>query len=43
MFLKSYLIDGGSEDKNQKAQKQFLITRNLKFENYENCLEIKSP
>ena len=30
----SYLVNDGSEDKKQKAQK-----RKLKYENYKNCLE----
>ena len=35
----SYLIDDSSEDKKVKGTKKCAIKRNLKFENYKNCLE----
>ena len=35
----SYLIDDGCEDKKVKVPKKCVMKRNLKFENYENCLE----
>ena len=36
----SYLIDGGNEDKKDKASKKCVIKREIKFENcLENCLE----
>ena len=35
----SYLIDHGSQNKNQNPQKKFVIKRKLKFEDYKNCLE----
>ena len=34
----SYLIDDGCEDKKAKEQKKF-YNKNLKFENYRNCLQ----
>ena len=34
----SYLIDGSSENKKAKGTKTSVIKRNLKFENYKNCL-----
>ena len=34
----SYLMDDGSENKQQKAQK-LISQKKLKFENYKNCLE----
>ena len=36
----SYLIDGGSGDKNAKGTKKCVIKRKLKFENDQNCLEV---
>ena len=36
----SYLIDDGSEDKIAKDTKKGVIKTKLKFENYENCLEV---
>ena len=36
----SYLIDDNSEDKKkQKTQKQCVIKRKNKFQNYKNCFE----
>ena len=35
----SYLIDDGSEDKKAKCTKKCVIKRELKIENYKNCLE----
>ena len=35
----SYLIDYSSEDKKARDTKKCLIKRELKFENYKNCLE----
>ena len=35
----SYLNDGDIEDKKAKGRKKCVIKRNLKFENYKNCLE----
>ena len=35
----SYLIVDGSEDKKAKDTQKCVIKRNLKFENYKNCLE----
>ena len=35
----SYLIDDGNEDKKAKDTKNGIIKRELKFENYKNCLE----
>ena len=35
----SYLIDEGSKDKKAKGTKKCVIKRNIKFENYKNCLE----
>ena len=35
----SYLIDDSSEDKKARDTKKCLIKRELKFENYKNCLE----
>ena len=35
----SYLVDDGSEDKKAKGTKKCAIKKNLKFENYKNCLE----
>ena len=35
----SYLIHDGSEDKKAKGTKKFVAKRELKFENYKNCLE----
>ena len=35
----SYLIDDNSEDKKAKDTKHCVIKRELKFENYKNCLE----
>ena len=35
----SYLIDGGSEDKKAKAAKNFVMKKQLKFENYKSYLE----
>ena len=35
----SYLTDDSSEDKRAKDKKKCVIKRNLKFENYKNCLE----
>ena len=34
----SYLIDDSSENKKTKGTKTCFIKRNLKFENYQNCL-----
>ena len=34
-----YLIDDGSEDRKAKVTKKCVKKRNLKFENYKNCLE----
>ena len=40
VFCAVYLIDGGNEDKkNQKAQKECVIKRKLKFENCKDSLE----
>ena len=39
----SYLKDDGSEDKKAKGTKKCVIKRNLKFENYKNCLEVNQP
>ena len=36
----NYLIDDGSEDKKTKNTKKCATKRNLKFENYKNCLEV---
>ena len=36
----NYLIDDGSEDKKTKDTKKCATKRNLKFENYKNCLEV---
>ena len=36
----SYLIDDVSEDKKAKGTKKCVIKRKLKFENYQNCLEV---
>ena len=35
----SYLIDGGSKNKNAKGTKNYIIKRKLMFENYENFSE----
>ena len=35
----SYLIDDSSEDEKAKGTKKGVMKRNLKFENYKNCLE----
>ena len=35
----SYLIDDGSEDKKSKGTKKCVIKRQIKLENYKNCLE----
>ena len=35
----SYLNNDDSEDKKEKGRKKCVIKRNLKFENYKNCLE----
>ena len=35
----SYLIDDGSEDRKAKVTEKCVKKRNLKFENYKNCLE----
>ena len=35
----SYLKDAASEDKKAKYTKKCVIKRNLKFENFKNCLE----
>ena len=35
----SYLVDDSSEDKKPKTQKNFVIKRKLKYENYKDCLE----
>ena len=35
----SYLIDDGSEDKNAKGPKKYVIKKKLKFESYKSCLE----
>ena len=35
----SYLVDDGSEDTKAKGTKNCVIKRQLKFENYKNCLE----
>ena len=34
-----YLVVGSSEDKKAKGTKECVIKRELKFENYKNCLE----
>ena len=34
----SYLIDNSCEDKKAKEVKKCIIKRNLKFENYKNCV-----
>ena len=34
----SYLIDDGSENKKAKGTKKGVIIRQLKFEDYKNCL-----
>ena len=34
-----YLVVGSSEDKKAKGAKKCVIKRELKFENYKNCLE----
>ena len=36
----SYLIDDNSEDKKTKDTKKCVIKRELKFEDYKNCLEV---
>ena len=36
---KSYLIDEGCEGKKTKGTKKCVIKRNLKFEDFKNCLE----
>ena len=36
----SYLIDDNSEDKKTKDTKMCAIKRELKFEDYKNCLEV---
>ena len=36
----SYLIHYGSEDEKAKSTKLCAVKRKLKFENYENCLEV---
>ena len=35
----SYLLDDGREDKTAKGTKMCVIKRNVRFENYKNCLE----
>ena len=35
----SYLTDDGSQDKQGKGTKKCVIKKQLKFENYKNCLE----
>ena len=35
----SYLMDDGSEDEKSKGTERCLINRNLKFEDYKNCVE----
>ena len=35
----SYLIDDGSDDKKAKGTKKWVMKKQLKFENYKNCLE----
>ena len=35
----SYLNNEDSEDKKAKGRKKCVVKRNLKFENYKNCLE----
>ena len=36
----SYLIEDGSEEKKIKNHKKCVIKWKVKFENYENCLEV---
>ena len=35
----SYLVDDGNEDKKAKGSKKCVIKRNLKFQDYKNCLK----
>ena len=35
----SYLMDDGSEDKEVKDTKTYVIKRKIKFENYQHCLK----
>ena len=34
-----YLIDDGSEGRNAKSTKRYVIKRKIKFEDYESCLK----
>ena len=36
----SYLIHDGSKDKRAKGTKKYINKKNLKFEDYKNCLEV---
>ena len=36
----SYFINDGSEDRIAKGTIKYVVKRKLKFENYQNCLEV---